>query len=285
MPGATSATIEAWAVPVQQIPMFDHTYVTSSCGYSWGCFGAASGGTVAVPGGTGNSNIAECLSNPRQVASSISGSTSGPTHDIYADLNYRIEGLCHQATNRVMEPTGRTLGGPGAVKRVGGYKLSLPRYGIYGRGLWARKNFCYTGQTLLTGSLVSVTGGGTNRDATGSRAGAAMHNSVDATMKELFGSCPEIVENKAMMEKLSKILRQSLAAQESLASEFKNRRIGPMVFDGSALAEHKLALSKIKEAIGEDLFYNIFGEEGDYPELLIDPEHLKEAAEHYRYAD
>jgi len=112
-----------------------------------------------------------------------------------------------------------------------------------------------------------------------------MHDSVDATMKELFSSCPEILENKAIMEKLSKILRRSLAAQESLASKFKNRQIGPMVFEGSALAEHKFALSKIKDAIGQDLFYTVFGEEGDYPELLIDPEHLKEVVEHYRYAD
>jgi len=65
MPGAISATIEAWAIPAQHIPAVDHTYVASSCGYKWGCFGRDSGGTLVVPGGTGDSNIAECLSHPR----------------------------------------------------------------------------------------------------------------------------------------------------------------------------------------------------------------------------
>lgn len=112
-----------------------------------------------------------------------------------------------------------------------------------------------------------------------------MHDTLDATLKELFGSSPELFGNKATMEKLTSILRHSLQTQELLASKFKSRQIGSMEFRGSALVEHKFALARIKETIGADQFYNIFGEEGDYPELLIEPDPFKEAFEHRGSAD
>lgn len=107
-----------------------------------------------------------------------------------------------------------------------------------------------------------------------------MHDPVDATVKELFGSSAELLD-EATMERLSNIVRESLAAQESLASKLKKRQIGPMVFEGSAMAEQKLVLSKIKEIIGDQLFYDIFGEAGDHPESIINPELFKEALGHY----
>ena len=141
MPGHPSATIEAWAVPVQGLQMLDHTYVVSSCGYRWGCFGADSGGSIVVPSGTGDSNIAECLSHPRA------------GRRVYAGLTYFVHGVCHQASNRVMEPTGRTLSSFGA--RVRGYHISLIRYGIYRLAPWNREAFCYGAANLLAVDTVA----------------------------------------------------------------------------------------------------------------------------------
>jgi hypothetical protein len=106
MPGNPSATIEPWTIPAQPLQFFDHTYVTSSCGYKWGCFGRDSGGTVVVSGRTGDSNVAECLSHPRR----------GQWR--HAGLDYLVHGVCHQATNRVLEPTGCTLIGSNKRARV-----------------------------------------------------------------------------------------------------------------------------------------------------------------------
>ncbi len=88
MPGTPSSQFKAWAIPAQAAPIFDHTYVTSSCGYQWGCFGRDSGGTTPVQQGIGDSNVAECLSKPRN------------NGRLYAGLTYLVDGVCHQASNR-----------------------------------------------------------------------------------------------------------------------------------------------------------------------------------------
>ena len=119
MAGSASAKIEAWTIPIQPLQFADHTYVTSSCSYKWGCFGRDSGGTLVVPGGIGDFNVAECLSYPR-------------THQWeFAGLTYLVHGVCHQATNRVLDPTNLTLSVSGAVR---GYRLSILRFGAYGLG-------------------------------------------------------------------------------------------------------------------------------------------------------
>src|SRR5690349_12283327 len=87
MAGVPSATLTGWAIPVQGLPAAEHTYVTSSCGLIWHCWGASSGGT-SVTSGVGNSAIAHCLSRP--------ASTAG--------LRYALDGFCHQATNRILHP-------------------------------------------------------------------------------------------------------------------------------------------------------------------------------------
>jgi len=64
MAGLVSATLEGFALPAQNAPFWDHTYVISSCGYRWECFGRDNGGHV-ITSGVGNSITAECLSHPR----------------------------------------------------------------------------------------------------------------------------------------------------------------------------------------------------------------------------
>lgn len=87
----------------------DHTYVTSDSGHVWPCFGRGSGGTP-ISSGIGNISKADCLSNPL--------SRSG--------IAYGITGVCHQAANRILYPSGAT------VSKARGYRWSLFSYGTYG---------------------------------------------------------------------------------------------------------------------------------------------------------
>ena len=61
MAGIPSALLECWAMPAAATPMWDHTYVTSSCGLRWGCWGRDQGGTL-LRGAPGSSIFADCLS-------------------------------------------------------------------------------------------------------------------------------------------------------------------------------------------------------------------------------
>ena len=98
----------------------DHTYVTSSDGYTWPCFGRSQGGSL-ICSGVGNTAKANCLSNPG---------------GRFAGIIYGITGVCHQAANRVLYPSGQT------VSRARGYMASFALYGTYGRRSWPELAVC-----------------------------------------------------------------------------------------------------------------------------------------------
>jgi hypothetical protein len=83
MAGLVSATLEAFALPASKTPHGEHTYVTSSYGYSWECFGQCSNG-ISIASGVGNSFVAECLSHPR--VPKTRKSIFGNTYDVYAGI-------------------------------------------------------------------------------------------------------------------------------------------------------------------------------------------------------
>jgi hypothetical protein len=94
-----------------------------------------------------------------------------------------------------------------------------------------------------------------------------MYGSLDATVNELFGSSPELLADK----RLWIAVKDALDAQEALASKFERKEISPVQLQESALGVHRQALRTIREILGEDEFYKIFGEEANNPELLADP--------------
>lgn len=87
----------------------DHTYVTSSDGYAWPCWGRQSGGRM-ICSGTGSSNQANCISQT----------------DSYAGIIYGVTGVCHQTANRILYPA-RVV-----VSNASGYWASIILYGTYG---------------------------------------------------------------------------------------------------------------------------------------------------------
>jgi hypothetical protein len=85
----------------------DHTYVTSSAGHVWPCWGRhAEGRRICV--GDGSAAEGDCLSR----------GNSG--------IIYGVTGLCWQTANRVLYPAGKVVDG------AKGYGASLLKFGAYG---------------------------------------------------------------------------------------------------------------------------------------------------------
>jgi hypothetical protein len=88
----------------------DHTYVESSHGHVWPCWGRSSNGTP-ICDGDGNTMQADCLSQPNSQAGIVYGRT----------------GVCYQTANRILYPSRRT------VSPARGCIGSLYFWGAYGR--------------------------------------------------------------------------------------------------------------------------------------------------------
>lgn len=105
-------TLEGWAIPVKKegpLTHLDHTYVKSSDGKRYGCWGRDDGGRMICKG-KGDSKKAACLSSPRGKALIV----------------YAVTGVCHQTANRILRPSRKT------VKDAKAYAASWALYGAYG---------------------------------------------------------------------------------------------------------------------------------------------------------
>lgn len=90
----------------------DHTYVACGTGgKAWGCWGGKSGGTE-LRRGAGSTRRANAIAEPDERA----GVTC-----------YLVNGVCHQAANRVLLPASIT------VRGARGYDVSEALFGTYGR--------------------------------------------------------------------------------------------------------------------------------------------------------
>ncbi|MGQ5255170.1 hypothetical protein [Xanthomonas arboricola] len=90
----------------------DHTYVDCESGsYAWGCWGGDSGGTV-LRSSHGSTKRADLIAEP--------DGRANITH-------YLINGVCHQAANRILRPANITARG------ARGYLLSVSLFGALGR--------------------------------------------------------------------------------------------------------------------------------------------------------
>lgn len=94
----------------------DHTYVQCSTGgKKWGCWGGKTGGHE-LRRATGSTKRADCIARA----------------DEKANIKcYLVNGVCHQAANRILLPAGIT------VRGARGYSISEALFGTYGRvGMW-----------------------------------------------------------------------------------------------------------------------------------------------------
>ncbi len=118
-------TLSGWGLPVISKVTFspDHTYVTSSVGVSWGCFGRNSGGKL-LDSAFGSTSAAQCIATPNPTASPL---LYPITHTSFcAGILYGINGVCHQAANRILFPSNAS------VSSAKGYFASYSLYGEFG---------------------------------------------------------------------------------------------------------------------------------------------------------
>ena len=97
----------------------DHTYVECTRGKTWSCWGGHSDGTT-LRQAAGSTKRADKIAQPNQKS---------------GIKCYLINGVCHQAANRILLPAGIT------VRGVRGYSISQALFGPYGRiGVWPCKS-------------------------------------------------------------------------------------------------------------------------------------------------
>lgn len=120
MPLSPNETLTAFAMTQQAIL---HTYVTSSCGASWGCWGGNTGGS-SVCYGTGSSILADCIAEPNTGVGYLARGLGG--------VVYGVNGVCHHMANRIISAASIEL--PLNFPQVRAMR-ALYRGGAYGRNL------------------------------------------------------------------------------------------------------------------------------------------------------
>lgn len=252
MAGVSSATLEAWAIPLVGVSVFDHTYAISSCGLRWGCRGRSAGG-ILLRSRTGSSAIADCLAHL----------------NAEAGIRYGRTGVCHQMANRILHSAGITVAGSG------GYILSVSAWGEYGLPPWPELQACYSGATVPTAS--SAAGGSAGRpwNLSGS---SGVHKTPRSGM-ELTQLTEFLVLAEGALgsqldqdtrRSLRKIQRDFLRRQAQLIRILDLGVMPPEEYLDQFNALLKTMMDRMRVTLGEERFNIVFGEAGSHPEGLVD---------------
>lgn len=260
MAGSPAATLQGWAIPLEGAQWLEHTYVTSSCGLKWGCWGRDAGG-YGLSAATGSSVVADCLSQSNSQAGIV----------------YGITGVCHQTANRILHPAKVTVVG------CQGYPLSSFLFGVYGQGNWLQLPVCYSFGT-------AITSGGTNAKPFASSSGRN-HSS----MSELYNSrvihalASPISREDGKLAELSALVEMALGyplepkiladlytiqlnlwwARSCLVTNLQNREITPDQYLNRLHEALQSAMDQSRALLGEERFQMIFGEAGKNPNGLV----------------
>jgi hypothetical protein len=255
MAGLPSATLQGWAIPLIAAPYGEHTYVTSSCGLKWGCWGRDFGG-AALSAAIGSSVVADCLSQPNSEAG----------------IRYARTGVCHQTANRILHPAGITVAG------CQGYVLSAFTFGPHGIGNWPQLSTCYPPGTILA---PVVTTAAPQSPAGNLLARISVYNStVSSTVATQEAS--HVAELAALVEmalghRIEKTTLKSLATiqadlrrtQSQLARWLDTGRVTPDQYLDMLNTTLRAAMEQSRILLGDERFQVIFGEPGKHPEGLV----------------
>jgi hypothetical protein len=260
MAGVPTATLQGWAIPLVNMRRGEHTYVTSTCGLKWGCWGRDSGGS-GLSAASGSSTVADCLSQPNSEAGII----------------YGITGLCHQTANRILHPAKVTVAG------CQGYNVSAFAFGAYGLGVWTKLPACYPPGTFLAPTPIAAR---PFRSSNGRNLSSMIgfYNLAVSTGRTTSGAeeGTQLAELSAMIEMAlghpidGETLRALRAIQAELwrsGSELVRRLHGgeldPDQYLDQLHASIAGAMSQSRSLLGEQRFEIIFGDAGKNPEELI----------------
>ena len=252
MAGVSTATLTSWAIPMGIGP-WEHTYVTSSCGLLWGCYGRSAGGRP-LSTGTGSSIIAHCLSQPNS----------------QAGLRYGRDGVCHQMANRILHPAGQIT-----VAGCNGYNISTFRYGVYGRGNWIGLTTCYPLGTAVAGQGgVSHGQQGdimTSADAygqIGSESQMALMGRVRELERMVTDALGHPLDNIAFFQ-LAMIQAELWRSDIDLEHRLGQNQIDPQECLQRMNEALAVAMRRSMRVLGPEQFYTVFGEAARHTEGLI----------------
>jgi hypothetical protein len=272
MPGSVAATLEGLATSLTFAPYGEHTYVTSSCGFTWECFGQASGGN-SLTSGVGDSFVADCLSYPRGTVR-----VAGFDHPQYAGIIYGITGVCHQASNRIL------FAAQLLVSKAQGYGLSRV-FGPYGLGPWPERTKCLSSKTThssdtLANPLEDIASkmGLTRSDNPMNEYDRVALSTVDGaedSPKELAAFL-----KARLLRPLPDTLVWDLFAleqgfhkhQEKLVHQLEGQQISREVYLQELNMALRFLMERSRKLLGEKDFTLVYGEAGAHPESLVNPE-------------
>ena len=223
-------------------PGWDHTYVASSSGKSWACFGRSAGG-LSLDSGLGSDSLADCLAYPNDTAG----------------IRYGVTGVCQQASNRIL------YGTSAMVSKAGGYALSLMMYGPYGLGHWLRRDSCVEAANNRPSGLSRVM-----ETDTGDLDLESADFAVSAFVDHVRSTVGDINSTQEVALRATQLrLRDE---QSSLATLLEAGKIsGP-----DYLARVEILLSHsifdTQQILGDEKSRTLFGEAANHPAGLIDPE-------------
>ena len=229
----------------QRAPL--HTYVKSSCGASWGCWGGQTGGT-SVCSGTASSIQADC----------IDGADN-------AGILYYITGVCHQTANRILWPAGIIL--PDAAHPD--IRSSYFLYDEWGKNIpgwpqWPdRANICTgspssSGPSSRAGSSSYPPFSGSSSMSFGFRRGGGRdrHSDMAQLVKAGLGHS---VDPRACDE-LLKLQTELQARQEELARLLLANEINKEKYIFELNEAMKFASTVGERILGPEAFHKVFGE-------------------------
>ncbi len=257
MPLSASATLEGYAI-FARVPL--HTYVRSSCGAVWGCWGSSTGGR-SVCNGNGSSIQAACIEG---------GDNAG--------IFYYVTGVCHQTANRILWPAGVVLP-DGAHADIRSSYFLYDEYGknFPGWPLWPdRANICShgnSGPSSGTGSSShspsprssSMTfgfqqGGPNPRSRMARLLEAGLGHSVD------LETCDQLIDLQAQLQTRQQELARLLLTKE-IGRERYISELDRVMKDISSIGEKILGQSEFHKVFGEFRVHNL----GDAEKFVSDP--------------
>jgi hypothetical protein len=266
------AELSAWAEPIAPGSEWEHTYVTSTNGTRWGCFGSSDGGRL-LRTATSNQLVADCLSREAS----------------QAGIAYGLTGVCQQAANRILLDAGLT------VAEAGGYEVSTFFWGEYGRGTWPALIHCSGGGPGPNSPFVSNRNEGEGRRGTAlavyneivTRYGPPVLAAFMSLGKTLFKMDENISNEDAKLQALVQLklgrpldlltlrmlsqIRAALQGEQlRLARELEANAIAPEQYLMRLNEAMQRSMSDSRQLLGSEDFHRVFGNAGSSTEKLID---------------
>jgi hypothetical protein len=275
MVGSASAVLEGYSSPV--VPGVDHTFVVSSCGLQWPCFGQSNKGTL-ISSGFGNSFEADCRSYPEGWRVFPRG-----TFALYAGVTYSVDGVCHQASNRILYGAGVTVAG------APGFPASSRVFGVYG-GVDPLPEMasCVGANTIRAGARVSFTKLvklGVPLQVSGSDSRSAQMKSYDSTATATASVPDSIDELAAFLElKLSHAVNHDLLhglfdaqcelrrKRRSLVRGLENGELSKTQYLPELDAAFVTFMNESMKILGKEEFIRVYGDGPRDLRGIIDPQ-------------